>query len=120
MTGPRRHHLLPRFYLRSFADERERLTVVPRAGESGPQTTYTATIENIIVERDFYAIRDNEGERSQVVEEALGRLEGAAATALRVLLDDGLVLSDQLRAAWSEFMATSGSFYRDFRGRSMS
>ena len=83
MTEPRRHHLLPRFYLRSFADERERLTVVPRAGASGPQTTYTATVENILVERDYYAIRDEDGERSQVVEKALGRLEGAAAMALR-------------------------------------
>ena len=115
MTEPRRHHLLPRFYLRLFADERERMTVVPRAGANGPQTTYTATVENVLVERDYYAIRDEEGERSQVVEEALGRLEGAAATAVRALLDEGLVLSDELRAAWSEFMAVQVTRGRQFR-----
>ena len=115
MTEPRRHHLLPRFYLRLFADERERMTVVPRAGANGPQTTYTATVENVLVERDYYAIRDEEGERSQVVEEALGRLEGAAATAVRALLDEGLVLSDELRAAWSEFMAVEVTRGRQFR-----
>jgi hypothetical protein len=115
MSEPRRHHLLPRFYLRSFADERERLTVVPRAGESGPQETHTATVENVLVERDYYAIRDEAGERSQIVEEAFGRLEGAAATALRTLLDEGLVHSDELRSAWSEFMAVQVTRGRQFR-----
>ncbi|MET0512652.1 MAG: DUF4238 domain-containing protein [Thermoleophilaceae bacterium] len=101
MNEPRRHHLLPQFYMRVFADERGQLRAVPRLGNNGPQTAYTASPENILVERDFYSITDDEGERQQLVEEAFARLEGKASDSLRRLLDDALVLDAEQRAVWS-------------------
>ena len=65
---PRRHHLLPQFYMRSFADEEDQLSVVPRSGGTGPTKPYTASPENILVERDFYAVTDDDGGRNQLVE----------------------------------------------------
>jgi Protein of unknown function (DUF4238) len=115
VSEPRRHHLLPQFYMRAFADERGQLRAVPRIGENGPQTAYTASPENILVERDFYAITDDEGERRQIVEEAFARLEGNASDSLRLLLDGGLVLDAEQRAAWSELMAVQVTRGRQFR-----
>lgn len=115
MSEPRRHHLLPQFYMRVFTDERGRLRAVPRLGGTGPQTAYTASPEKILVERDFYAITDDEGERQQIVEEALARLEDTASGSLGLLLDDGLVLDTEQRAAWSELMAVQVTRGRQFR-----
>ena len=115
MSDPRRHHLLPRFYLRSFADRDERITVIPRQAEQGPTKPHTTGIVNVLVERDFYTITDEHGGPDFALEHAFSVLESRAAEALRVLLEEGLVLSDRLRSAWSEFMAFQVTRGRQFR-----
>lgn len=115
MNEPRRQHLLPQFYLRGFADRRERINVFPRAGQPGASKPHTTKITNVLVERDYYTITDGTGNESFIVEQALAQLEAAASAALRVLLDEGLVLSDQQRSAWSEFMAMQVTRGRQFR-----
>jgi Protein of unknown function (DUF4238) len=115
-SEPRRHHLLPTFYMRSFADDRGKLAAMPRLGVPGPSDAYTAFPENILAERDYYAITDERGERSQVLEKTLARLEGEASNAMRALLENGLVLDARGRAVWSEFIAvqvTRGRHFRD-------
>jgi hypothetical protein len=116
MPAPRRHHLLPRFYMRWFADERERITAVPKAGSpSVPSEAYTAHIDHVMVERDFYTLTDAEGVEHYDVEENFAELEALAADALRVLLTNGLVLTDEQRWRWSEFMALQVIRGREFR-----
>jgi hypothetical protein len=115
MAPPRRHHLLPQFYMRSFADTKGRVTVVPRLGEAGPQRPYTTRITNVLVEGNYYTLTDTDGAESFIVEDAYSRLEGVASEALRVMLADGLVLDDDQRAAWSEFMAAQVTRGRQFR-----
>jgi hypothetical protein len=101
--------------MRSFTDERGMLTAVPRLGMAGPSEAYTASPENILVEKDFYAIRDEEGEKDQIVEKLLSKLEGVASDAMRRLLARGPALAEEQRAAWSEFMAVQVTRGRQFR-----
>ncbi|MDX6532809.1 MAG: hypothetical protein QOF68_553 [Gaiellales bacterium] len=101
--------------MRSFGDEQERITVTPRVGEPGPTKPYTTGIKNVLVERDYYTLIDEHGVEHFVVEEAFSQLESAAAEALRVLVNDSTALSDDQRAAWSEFMAFQVSRGRQFR-----
>jgi uncharacterized protein DUF4238 len=115
MTQPRRQHVLPQFYMRAFANDRAQINVFPRMGASGPTQPHTTGISNVLVERDFYTITGEEGEDSFILEEAFSQLEGAAAGALRVMLDEGLALSDDQRSAWSEFMAAQVTRGRHFR-----
>src|SRR5581483_10604448 len=115
MNEPRRHHLLPRFYMRSFAGSDGQLVVLTRQADGEARQPYVTSPENILVERDFYAITDEAGQRSQVVEQGLADLERFASVALRKLLADGLVLDDRERAAWSEFMAVQVTRGRQFR-----
>ena len=53
----RRHHYLPQFYMKAFADDRHKVTVVERAGRS-----YTTSTANVFVERDYYSVRDESEE----------------------------------------------------------
>src|SRR3982750_286519 len=116
MPEPRRHHLLPQFYMRSFADPKERINVIPRLGTPGPSDPFTTKITHVLVERDYYKLIDDEGIERFFVEEGYAEIEGRASRALRVILDDGLAaLEDEHRAAWAEFMAVQVSRGRQFR-----
>jgi len=101
--------------MRSFADTKERITVIPRLGGPGPQKPYTTSITNVLVEGNYYTLTDGDGAESFVVEEAYSQLESLASEALRVMLEDGLVLDNDQRTAWSEFMAAQVTRGRQFR-----
>ncbi|MCZ4494227.1 MAG: hypothetical protein JWP53_3158 [Conexibacter sp.] len=116
MAEPRRHHLLPQFYMRSFTDPKERLNVIPRLGAPGPTAPYVTKIVNVLVERDYYTLVDDTGEEHFIVEKTYAEIEGRAADALRVLLDEGVAaVTVEERAAWAEFMAVQVSRGRHFR-----
>ena len=58
MATPRRHHLLPQFYMRAFADEEGKARVIERA--SGREFTTGTT--NVLVERDYYTVSSVDAE----------------------------------------------------------
>jgi len=101
--------------MRSFADTNERITVIPRLGEPGPQKPYTTSITNVLVEGNYYTLTDMDGAESYIVEEAYSQLESLASEALRAMLEDGLVLDHDQRTSWSEFMAAQVTRGRHFR-----
>ncbi|MFS0700029.1 DUF4238 domain-containing protein [Cellulomonas sp. 179-A 4D5 NHS] len=73
----RRHHTVPRFFLRGFADG-ERITTVRLPGSR----RFTQSVRHASVVTDFYSVEGHpDGE--DVVEKALGEIEGAAAEAIR-------------------------------------
>jgi hypothetical protein len=80
----RRHHTVPRFYLERFADERGRLGRVELPGER----RQTVMVGDATVEKDFYLIEFKSGAKSDALEDALGQIEGDAAEALRVVVDE--------------------------------
>jgi len=78
LTRAKRHHTVPRFYLRRFADDRDRLLRLDkRTAEAVQLRTKDATV---VV--DFYTITTDDGP-SDVIERRLSEIESKAATALR-------------------------------------
>ena len=67
MTEPRRHHLVPQFYMRSFADSQGRVRVLERA--TGKEFTTGTT--NVFVERDYYTISSVESEEDHALIESI-------------------------------------------------
>jgi len=83
--GARRHHLVPQFYLRRFADGNDRI-VQCRLGE--PPNIHVTSISNAVVETDFYTVQEKSGEKTDRFESHLSSIEGEAATGFRSLLDE--------------------------------
>lgn len=78
-----RHHVVSKFYLERFADERHMLVSVPLGGgASTPIPTRSATVQ-----KDFYGV-EREGVDPDAFEKALGDLEAPAASAMRRLIDE--------------------------------
>lgn len=82
----RRHHTVPRFYLRGFADGREQLIRVPIDGKC----THKCGIGDASVVKDFYNFVGADGQLDDAVENAFGRMEDAAAGVFREVLEDDL------------------------------
>lgn len=98
----RRHHHVPRFILRNFADREERLWLHQR----GKPATPGVSVEDAAVVRDLYS-RGEPGEpKDDSLEDWLGdEVDGPAATAVRRILEtDSLDLSDDERRALALFV----------------
>lgn len=74
---PRRHHLVPEFYLRKFANEEGRLRVCELPGDR----RFTAGTKNVAVETGFYDVDGTSIESRADVERLLAKLEARAARA---------------------------------------
>ena len=101
---PRNHHFIARFFLRRFADERERLMVVPLERSRTPDLRH---IDDVAVRRDFYTHIDEDVGETVAVEKILSVIEGNAAEVLRAL-DNGVrpfPASDEHRGHIAMFMA---------------
>jgi hypothetical protein len=97
----RRHHLVSKFYLRYFADEREQITTVMLPGDR----RFTQNIKDASVNNDFYTVIDNNGQESDLVEKALSELEGPAATAWREVAQGVWPLPEEHRVAMASWLA---------------
>lgn len=81
---PVRHHVLPQFYLRAWADAQGTVAMRDRSERPEIRTGTTA----LAVEKDFYSVEGPDGEKDSSVEEGLAKIdaEGAAVhNALRSL-----------------------------------
>lgn len=117
MSVPRRHHLLPQFYMRSFADTKGRVRVVARA--SGDE--FTTGTANVFVERDYYTVSSVDAEDDPALIEGLySQVEGVAAPIFEQLRDGEFPLDGQSRSEFASFMAlqvSRGRMFRDFMDR---
>ena len=78
----RRHHVVPRFYLRRFADNAGQLMRVELPG----RRRHLLSVNNAAVVNDFY-LMEGDGTSPDAFEDALSTLEGRAATAFETLID---------------------------------
>jgi hypothetical protein len=82
---PKRHHVVPEFYLRRFAVDGN-VTLVDR---NEPTKRFTSSVENALVHKHFYSI-DTEDGRDPGVETMLAeKIEGPAARAPTRVVDQG-------------------------------
>lgn len=99
MNEPKRHHYLPQFYLKTFADDGQLWVFDREDREYRRQTPY-----NTAVQREYYTVVDKSGSKNRELERILARIEGRAADAIRVA-EAQQDLSDEQRAAIAVFVA---------------
>ena len=99
-TPAKRHHHVPAFYLRGFADERDTITTV-RLGGAEP---FTTKVQNTAAENGFYAVPGHQ-EGPDVFERLLSSVEGDAAAVFRKLEAGTWPLEVEDRATLTSFIA---------------
>lgn len=95
----KRHHLVPQFYLRRWADDRDQVFVVPRDGKP-----HLSNIINAVVESGFYTVDVATGPTDEV-ETRLSEIEGQLAPAIARTVDGAWPISDEDRGALANFAA---------------
>lgn len=112
-SEPRRHHLLPRWYLKRFATAKEKLGVI----DLGAQKRYIASVRNAGAEVGFYDV-EGDGVPRDAVEQILGRFEAPASGATIKLTTGGPTnLSPKERTDVALFISAQflrGADRRDF------
>lgn len=110
MSEPRRHHLVPQFYLRRFSCK-NKLRMANRA--SG--TKVVTSVSNAAVQNDFYTLRRDDGGDSYAVERRLSQIEGHTAIALQHFAGGTFPPSEEDRLQLSVFIALQALRGTDFR-----
>jgi Protein of unknown function (DUF4238) len=108
---PRRHHFLPQFFQRRFADDEERLVVV-RVDGGCQRLTH---IRNIAVVSDLYTLVDEEVGETVALERVLAEMDAQAAGALQRLVNSTSVPDDSDRgtlACWLAFQSVRDPYTR--------
>lgn len=115
-----RHHLVPRFYLKRFADDRQNLVVVTR---NAPHRSTMKPVKVVCAKEGFYAMPTEdiaEGHRDghdpEIVEQVLSQIESDTATAIETLLAGRFPPTMQDRYRITQFIAlqmTRGHAFRD-------
>ncbi|MFA1543495.1 DUF4238 domain-containing protein [Actinomadura monticuli] len=80
----RRHHTVPRFHLKRFANEHGRLIRVALPGDK----SHPISVNDATVEKDFYLLEDEQGTQSDALEDLLSEVEGNAAKGVRNIVDE--------------------------------
>lgn len=101
MSGEqKRHHVVPEFYLRRFANEKERITVVRRGAR--PHTTH---VRNAGVVGKFNIVTDPGGNPSLVVEKMFADFEGLAKPIIEQIAATGHIPMHEPRSLVAQYMA---------------
>jgi len=100
---------VPEFYLRRFADEKDRIRRVDMSGGNR-----VMSITNAAVETDFYTIQTGDGP-SDAIEKQLSETEGRAANALRAVDAGQLDPRSEALSGLVDFVAIQATRGRDFR-----
>ncbi|MDP9367735.1 MAG: DUF4238 domain-containing protein [Chloroflexota bacterium] len=101
MSRAKKHHQVPQFYLRSFADQKERVEVYDRV----TRKAFRQQVANVAVESNLYTVRDAAGEPSDAMEARLAQFEGLLSRRHAGLLAASPSLDDEDRAAVAAFVA---------------
>ncbi|GAC68871.1 DUF4238 domain-containing protein [Gordonia soli] len=94
------HHTVPKFYLRGFADERERIVTIRLPDKKLPPQS----IDKTAATNHFYSVAGHP-DGTDAFEKALNRLETPTADALRSLADGDWPLDEEKRTLVSYFLA---------------
>lgn len=98
----RRHHTVPRFHLRRFANGRDQMTRVELPGDR----RHLISVTDATVVKDFYLGELADGTWSDAVEDFLGAIEDDAAPAVRQIVDNCVwPIPDEARAAIANWAA---------------
>lgn len=95
---PRRHHLVPKFYLRRFSKDDS-----VRVRSRDLTKSFPASIENASVRSHYYSLDLEDGSRSTAVETMLSEIEGIAAEVIRGF-DAGSIPFGESREMFAFFM----------------
>src|SRR4051812_18355577 len=96
----RRHHYVPRFYLRFFCDSKGRLFVV----DAKELKSFGAAPENVSMEKDFNRI-EIDGVEPDALEKGYGKFESEVAPALARIIKQGKFAGDEDRTLVLNFTA---------------
>lgn len=80
-SEPRRHHYVPGFYLRRFANKKSQVVQYDRDGRRG----YANAVANCAVETDFYRLLGQDGSPSNDAEEFFNIVETHTSEAMRTI-----------------------------------
>ena len=86
MSTPRKHHYLPRFYLREFSSNGRSLIQIDKA----TGRTATCAIKDVATIRDYHRLDADDVDDPYELERRLGSIEGELATATRRVLKHGV------------------------------
>lgn len=81
MGKPKRHHYVPQFYLKKFADDQDRLWVYDRVNKQYRHQN----VEQVASINHYYRIEKKDGTLSLEIEEHLSEIEGNGAAAIEKL-----------------------------------
>lgn len=106
MPTPKRHHFIPEFVLKNFADRNGRLWF--HRPDFGTEVRPTAP-KNLFVEGNLNTIFEENGERDLRIEALFGRLESAAGEMFPPILEaarrgNSIRLSDSAWDLWDNYM----------------
>lgn len=112
MGDPKKHHFLPQFYLRRFADEREGLYQIEKIGGSREIPTKVSKAGS---KRNFHTLdwKDEDADRS-TIETRLSVVEGRQEAMLKQLLKSPESIADW-RSELSEFVSLMYHRVPDFK-----
>lgn len=104
MTQPKRHHFVPQFLLRNFADADDKLWVLRK--ETGK--LFQGRSDAIFAENHLYSTIDDSGAYDAALEKEYSKLESAAAPIVTDIVSkvrDGVLptLNQDQRSIWSQF-----------------
>lgn len=104
-----KQHLLPQFYLRGFTDpdtppEHEPFVWVYSLQE---QKWEKRSPKNVAAETDYYTFNDEDGKKSEDIEEMLQRIESGAASVINNKIANRKPLSDDDRIVIATFIAST-------------
>lgn len=84
MTSPKRHHLVPEFFLRRFAKD-DKVLVVSR---NDLKHRFLSSVDNALVQRHFYTLDFEEGKDLAVEHMLDTAVESPASRAIRRVIND--------------------------------
>lgn len=112
MPRSKRHHLVPQFYLRRFADQKDRIS----ATRLSTNQVLKTHIRNAAVEGGFYSI-SHDDLPDDFIEGGLAEIEAAAEKVFRSLDRGQFSISEEDRFTISLFIAVQFTRTRDWRER---
>ena len=114
LGGPRRHHYIPQFYLRRFANNGKRLIRMPLPAHPPPSRKPT-NVTNVAVMKDFYTVLTAKGE-SAIIENLLGVWDHDASECFKKLTDkDAWPISANLKLRmcfWFGLLSVRSPYFR--------
>lgn len=97
---PKRHHVLPRFYLRPWADSNGRVAMTDRNGKQ-----IRTGVNALAVEKDFYTFTDKYGNKNSDLESIFAGVDSKASSARNAFLEGRFPPDKDQRQTFAEWLA---------------